>query len=280
MIKKLLVSGCSYTENATWPGLLFSPASYHVVNKAKSGSGNEYIACSIMQHADINPDFVFVLWSGINRIDMRVPNTEIFDKSITEYASVVLGESKFFLSGHAVDPDKGWLRAYNDVKAQEWPEINSIADWLRLPEEIKSNCLEHKIYFSTHGGVENTAAWCHQYFLTQHLGIDQEYRSERTWQNMLMCFNLLDSLKVPYRFSFIYDIWNSNEFYAHGVAVKNKYYHMIDWRKFIDLPPYQYGIKHDLLSDDQYHLTSTGMHQWATEISSILEKQKDLQHLF
>ena len=95
MIKKLLISGCSYTEFLDWPKRLFAPENYRVYNQARVGVGNEYIACSILHHLDTQPDFVFVLWSGINRIDMRVPNTKIFD-DWPGYRSVSLGNSKFF----------------------------------------------------------------------------------------------------------------------------------------------------------------------------------------
>jgi len=122
--------------------------------------------------------------------------------------------------------------------------------------------------------------FCHQYFLTQHLDMDREYRSEKTFQNLYNCFNMLEKFKIPYRFSFIYDIWNKNQFYTHGLAVKEKYYKLIDWTKFVDLPPYQFGIKYDLLDVDGYHLTSDGMNQWAREISRMFKKDKDLCSLF
>jgi len=278
---KLLVSGCSYTENQSWPSFLFAPKQYEIVNLGKAAAGNNYIANSIMFNADTKPNFVYILWSGINRTDFRVPNSSVFAKKIAgNYRSVVVGNSKYFLSGHAVDPDKGWLAGYNNIKLPEWPEITSLQDWFDLPESIKLECLQHKIHLSSHGGKENMAAFCHQYFLTQHLDIGKEYRSEQTFQNLVNCFNLLEKFNIPYRFSFIYDIWNPNEYFAHGLATKNKYYNFIDWSKFINLPPYQYGIKYDLLDQDGYHLTRAGMNQWAGEISKILQKDKELQHLF
>jgi hypothetical protein len=278
---KLLVSGCSYTNNQTWPSFLFAPKKYKVVNLGKQGAGNDYIANSVMFNADTKPDFVYVLWSGINRTDFRVPNSNIFAKTLVgNYESTVIGNSRYFLNGHGVNPDKGWLAGYNDIKLPEWPEIASLQDWFDLPEDIKLECLQHKIYLSSHGGKENTAAFCHQYYLTQQLDINREYRSERTFQNLVNCFNMLDKFNIPYRFSFIYDIWNKNEWYGHGVAIKDKYYNFVDWGKFINLPPYQYGIKYDLLSQDGYHLTDAGMNQWAGEISKILQKDKELQHLF
>jgi len=278
---KILVSGCSYTAAASWPTLLFAGKNYEINNLGKSSAGNEYIANSVMFNADTKPDFVYILWSGINRSEFRVPNSGIFDKKIVgNYPSIVIGNSRYFLSGHGVDPDKGWLAGYNDIKLPEWPEISSLQDWFDLPEDIKLECLHHKIYLSSHGGKENMAAFCHQYYITQHLDVNKEYRSERTFQNLVNCFNMLDKFNIPYRFSFIYDIWNKSEYFTHGVAVKEKYYNFIDWSKFINLPPYEYGIKHNLLDHDEYHLTQLGMNQWSSEISKILKQDKNLQHLF
>lgn len=279
-MKSLLISGCSYTEGQEWPSLLLSPNQCNVTNLGINGAGNDYIANSIMFNADTCPDFVFVLWSGINRSDFRVPNSKIFNRIHGGYRATTIGNSRYFLSGHAVDPDKGWLAGYNNIKDCDWPDITCLQDWFDLPEWIKLTCLEHKIYLSSHGGKENVAAFCHQYYITQHLDIDREYRSERTFQTMMNCFNMLEKLRVPYRFSFIYDIWSSNEYFKHGTAVKEKYYNFIDWSKFINLPPYQFGIKHNLLSDDEYHLTKSGMNQWAKEISNRLKQEKDLAHLF
>lgn len=276
---RILVSGCSFTEQMAWPSLLFAPKKYDTVNLAASGAGNEYIASSIMFNADTKPDFVFVLWSGINRTDLRVSNSTFF-KNSNNYKSRVVGKSKYFIGGGAATPDQGWLAGYNSIKAPEWPEINSLQDWFNLPESIKLECLDHKIYLSTHGGHENLEAFYHQYYMTQHLGIDREYHSERTFQNLVNCFNLLEKFDIPYRFSFIYDMFLDHHLYSLGKAVKEKYYKQIDWSRYIKLTPYEYGIKHDLLSFDNFHLTNDGMNQWAGEVSSILKKDSDLQHLF
>jgi len=281
---KILVSGCSYTEHNNWPNYLFYPKKHEVTNVGVSSAGNEYISNSVMYNFDkVKPDFVYILWSGINRSDLRVPNSSIFSNAksdTSKYRSSELGESKFFLSGHALDTEKGWLAGYNNIKADDWPNINSLSDWFDLPEVYKIECLQRKLAISTDGGGQNLSPFCHQYYVTQNLGIENAYKSERTFQNLMNCFNFLDKLNVPYRFSFIYDLWNKDEHFTHGRAVKEKYYNYIDWNKFIDFPPYEFGIKYDLLDEDQYHLTDDGMNQWAIEITKILQKDKSLQHLF
>lgn len=277
---KILVSGCSYTALSSWPSILFAPKKYEVLNVATSGAGNEYISNSVMYNVDTKPDFVFILWSGINRSDFRVPNSKIFSNIRSNYRSKAIGNSRYFLSGHAVDPDKGWLAGYNNIKLPEWPEITSLQDWFDLPSYIKLECLQHKIYLSLHSGEENMSAFCHQYYITQHLDADREYRSERTFQHLLNCFNMLEKFNVPYRFSFIYDIFSDYHNQSLGQAVKEKYYNFIDWDKYIKLTPYEYGTKHNLLKPDQFHLTDAGMNQWAGEVANIMQQDKTLQHLF
>lgn len=280
-MKKLLVSGCSFTAKHKWPSLLFAPKEYHVLNLGCASAGNNYISNSIIYNADQKPDFVFVLWSGINRSDFRVPNSGIFEKiSTNSYRSRVIGDSRYFVNGHAVDPEKGWLAGYNDIKTPDWPEITCLKDWFDLPEYIKLECLRHKIYLSSASGQDNQQEFCHHYYLTQHLGLDNQYRSELTFQNMFNCFNLLDQMRIPYRFSFIYDIFADYHNTSLGQARKVKYYHYIDWDKYIDLPTFEYGIKHDLLDSDQFHLTESGMNQWAVAVSKLLREQKDLQYLY
>ena len=275
---KTLVAGCSYTENAAWPQHLLP--GHTILNTGIAAAGNTYISNSVLYNLDFKPDFVFVLWSGINRVDFRVPKSKFFAGDSGTYRTVDVGESTYMLSGHSVDTDRGWLAGYNAIKADHWPEISSLDDWFKLSPEIKAECLQHRIYLSSHGGKENADAYCHQYFVTQCLEENKKYQSEITFQNMLTCFSVLDKLKIPYRFGFIYDIWSKNLIKSQGQAIKNKYHDLIDWEKFINLPPFNFGIKHDYLSSDQFHLTDEGMLAWADNIQVILKKDPELKHLF
>ena len=277
---KLLVSGCSYTENGTWPQFLLGSTPVEILNLGKGGAGNSYIANSVMSQAiDFKPDFVFVLWSGIIRSDFRSPNSYIYNDN-SNYRSAEVDNSLFSFSGGGLDVEKGWLAGYNAVKADSWPEITSLRQWFNLPESIKSECLKHKIHLSTDGGQPNVNPLINQYFLSQNLIDDRQYHSELTFQNMMNCFNLLDKLNIPYRFSFIYDIWSKVEYFSLGQAVKEKYYQQVDWSKFIDLPPLRFGLKHDYMSEDNFHLTFHGMNEWAKIISNTLQQDPTLKYLF
>lgn len=89
-MKKLIVSGCSFTDRKfksqfypemdcswpKWPELLAKKLNMECVNLGKSGAGNEYIFRSLvntimgMDHAEIG--LVIPAWSGIGRIDYQM----------------------------------------------------------------------------------------------------------------------------------------------------------------------------------------------------------------
>jgi hypothetical protein len=281
---KLLVSGCSFTDPIgdykSWPRHLMADQEVEVLNLGRGGAGNNYIANSIMDSAiDYRPDFVFILFSGIIRSDFRIPVSEIYLKN-SNHNTALVGESLFALSGGGADVKRGWLAAYESIKDPSWPVVTSLQQWFDLPAAIKQECIEHRIHLSTDGGHPNVDALANQYFLSQNLRDNHRYHSERTFQHMTNCFNLLEKFNIPYRFSFIYDIWSNVENYSLGKAVKEKYYHLIDWNKFVDFPPLRYGLKTDQMLSDGFHLTSKGMDSWAQLVGKRLKQEPDLAHLF
>lgn len=278
---KVLVSGCSYTHNRDWPNKLFLEKKYQVKNLGYGAAGNAYISNSITGNLDYNPDFVFILWSGLNRFDLRTPNSQSLKTFIQQnYPQVEINHSSYYLSGGSLSPEFGMLAAYNHIKADHWPVISSLEEWFKLPSWIKQECMERKIYLSTVRGDPNLAEFYHQYFLVQDIDASREYRSELTFQNIVNCGNLLDKLKIPYRFSFIYDIFAEYNHYSFGQAVKEKYYKYIDWSKCIKLYPFEFGLKNNLMDVDGYHLTPPGYDQWGYQISNILKQDPELLHLF
>jgi hypothetical protein len=274
-MKKVLVSGCSFTRSL-WPQTVFDPAKYKLRNVAKESAGNSYISNSITAEVNWRPDFVFVLWSGINRLELRTPNNTLFEKHLIPRATVVQN-SIFWPTGIAQDLEKSWIASYNNMRDTNWPDVTTMQEWFTLPDAIKQECLEnHNIRLATNNYVD----FINHYYVTQYLQYDELYYSELTFQNMMNCFNLLDRLNIPYRFSSIYDMFSKNHIPTLGQAQKEHYYNLIDWSKYIDLTPYEYGIKNNLLHKDNFHLTDKGYTQWGKEIAKILKTQQDLKHLF
>jgi hypothetical protein len=278
-MKQLLVSGCSFTEYQNWPSLLHDWKNCNIVNYGVCGAGNVYIANSITQEILNNrPDFVFILWSGINRVDFRIPATHPFNLATADSRSLL--ESAFVISGGTSLVDHHWLTAYNAIKDVSWPEISTIEQWFELDELIKKECILDKIDLSISSGNLDFHKAILNYFVSQWISNNKKYYSEVSMQHIMMCTNLLEKKKIPYRFSFIYDITKEFNSQFLGQVSKCDYYYEIDWSKYIPLTPFEYGLKYDLLQDDNFHVTEDGMNQWALEIKKILQQQPDLQFLY
>jgi hypothetical protein len=72
----LLLAGCSFTDNVHFPTVAFGPNIYdsnYAKILARGGAGNQYIAQSILDNLTPDVDKVFVLWSGMSRIDIPLP---------------------------------------------------------------------------------------------------------------------------------------------------------------------------------------------------------------
>lgn len=298
-MSRILVAGCSYTESHEWPGLLFAPATHQVTNVGLSGAGNSFIANSVMSNLHPRPDFVFILWSGINRMDFRTPSSKFYDYCISEMSKQVgtidgkkhgqlakkFQQSYLWIGGKWRNIIADWVQSYNNIKDPSWPNINNIDEWFRLPFDIQQECLEHNISVVGKKGDPNWLGFLENYYFSQWLVEDKAYFSEVTFQNMMNCGNMLDKLNIPYRFSTIYDMFDTDKHgnttesqSSLGQAKKEYYYNYVDWSKFIDITPYEYGIKYDLLLEDNFHLTGAGMNQWAGEINKVLQKDQELQH--
>ena len=108
------------------------------------------------------------------------------------------------------------------------------------------------------------------YFLSQYNTNNQKYLLDQSSMAIMNCHNFLKSQNIDYKFAFIYDIFKThceNELtLGQAVSKSQSYLKFIDWEKFIDFPPFEYGIKHDLLQNDGFHLTDHGMNMWANEI--------------
>ena len=80
-MSKLIVSGCSYTDNlytrdfgfTTWPELLADKLGMECINLGASGAGNDYILSSLMEvmfEKDIG--LMIAMWSEFERIDFQL----------------------------------------------------------------------------------------------------------------------------------------------------------------------------------------------------------------
>ena len=96
MKKKLLISGCSFTQGG-WVNNL--PTEYFdITNLSMAAAGNKYIADSIIYHLS-NPndiDMVIVSWTSLTKIDKLVADSNYFSnyqwkKRVGNYDYVLSG---------------------------------------------------------------------------------------------------------------------------------------------------------------------------------------------
>ena len=231
-MKKILVSGCSYTVRQSWPEHLFQGCS--VTNKARGGAGNDFISFSIFDDIRTNgkPDFVFILWSGIRRREAYFPK-ETRDQV---FKDALIGSTQDSI---AVFSGGNFFKYKGNVKPSYHPEVD-------------------------------------EFFKLQYSSSNEQFLVEQSSQKILACHAFLESQKIDYRFSFIYNIF-SNDFdwapaLGSAVSKSDGYLNFLDWNKYINITPFEYGIKNDLISSDNMHLTHPGMNSWADEISVHLPK--------
>ena len=92
--KNVLVNGCSFSRGPiAWPYCLQQHYDFNLVNLALSGAGNTYIHNStISELSQRDYDFVFIMWTGLQRNDIQVADIGKFDQCITSRGQVLLND--------------------------------------------------------------------------------------------------------------------------------------------------------------------------------------------
>jgi len=251
-MKKILISGCSFTQCRRndhcrphdykfwakhWVDYLFPHNKYSVLNLGRSVAGNRYIASSILSNIDLNnkPDYVFILWSGVRRIDIPIPpssTTELLRDYLYNASENECNNVNYFFTGgnHNLPPVKNFIE-------QGASEIfQDIAD----------------MYYSD---------------------TDDKLCNQLSLESISSVTNFLDNHKIKYNFSFIYNPLSkgiADDEPSLGLIDKtNAYYQHINWDNYINFTPFEYGLKHDFIYDGM-HLTVDGMCQWAEEIKKYI----------
>jgi hypothetical protein len=232
-MKHVLVSGCSYTENFLWPQLLFTNSK--VINLGKGAAGNSFISQSIMdsvlQH---RPEFVFILWSGLSRLDVTFPKTVGEEFKNLKYNAGLNHSHVVFSAGSPMPGVK-------------------------------------------HGGWEHPVA--DSFFKLQYRDNEVDYLVNQSSLWIMNCLNFLEHQKINYNFSFIYNLFDppiKSGALGPPVTPASHYFRYIDWSKYIPTTPFEFGIKHNLLDDTNFHLTADGMNAWADSIKQQLNLKEQL----
>ncbi len=261
----VLISGCSFTapkpnQTSHWTNKLFD--AFGVINVAKGGAGNRYIASSILSNIDLEnkPAFVFVLWSGLRRIDIpfQTNTSRRLYKSYAYYNKC--NDVEYYFTGG----NKGMAMPYIDYELHGYSSIEKYRASIATPvvnEPVSTIIreIENEFYRGSNGplGVEKSDIMCNQLSL--------EAISSVT--------NFLDNHDILYNFSFIYDPFSPHtidEPSLGAIDTSNTYFNHINWNMYIDNTPFEYGLKYDKISNDGFHLTDCGMEQWAKTIKPKL----------
>jgi hypothetical protein len=279
--KNIVVSGCSYTENSIWPRLIWPDS--RIINLARSGAGNNYIADSIMYRRDPAhshifavdpqnpPDFVYVVFSGINRSDLAVPNCEdTQDFAIQHQFFFSIDDTIYLFSGgHRGKYNPSLIKNYNNIKDPSWPEISGFPDWVKLPLNIRTECLEKNIFScdvwtltQQIQGAWNIRYWPNDTFL-----------QTETYKAVIRCLDFLTLHKIKYAFSFFYDVFNPEyeTMNSYGCLSRDHpLYHRIDWSKMIKPFPFDLALRHDHILQDGCHQSQDGERLYAQHIQDQL----------
>jgi hypothetical protein len=145
-VENLLLSGDSWMAGKKWHEEIFDCR--QVTNLSVRGSGNRYIAQSVMRHIVDNPglDFVFVNWSGLNRIDIPLPLGVRTEYTDPEAENRTTGTSRYWTNIMAPWRDRQVKiqieerlvrlmyqeKGYTSVKDQSLLNIINLQDFLKV----------------------------------------------------------------------------------------------------------------------------------------------------
>lgn len=279
-MKKILISGCSYTARQDWPNQIWPHDS--ITNVAVSASSNRYICDSIIQNIDLSskPDFVFVLWTGLNKLDLVLPVSEVTrEMAHCHKYFAELNNCYYFFDGG--DKYSTVLKkSYQMIKDPSWPKIDDLVDFFLLEDSIKQECLDAGIIGLSK--LEDLNRCLDTSFMLQRLyrNLDNRYFNEISLQSISNCLTFLEYHQIPYAFSFFSDVFADHSAYLQGkIDKQNANFSRIPWQKYITITPYEFGLKNNFMAEDKFHVTSDGMKQWAKQIKNFIEDNQWQNHL-
>lgn len=272
---KVIVGGCSYTSGLPWPSRLFPSAD--VLNLARGGSSNRFISDSIVYSIDVEnkPDFVFILWTGLNKLDMILPDSPAIEKlafSNRYYGKV--GHSYYVFDG-GDKYNSVLVKNYKNIADPTWPVVNNLLDFCDLPVAVVAECYSRNLLPMKQVEFNNLEQYLQTSFFLQRLYNDSKFFNDISLSAVAQCCTFLDYHKIPYQFSFFCDIFSDHAdtpLLQGKIDKTNINFSRIPWQKYVKLTPYEYGLKNNFIAKDNFHLTVDGMNQWADEIKQHLTK--------
>jgi hypothetical protein len=228
---KTLIAGCSYVENLNWKNLVNNEK---FILRGTSGAGNQSIAnrvvyeCSKTSYND-----VIVLWSGINRLDFPIGRDL-----------------------HNTMPRK----KNGNFVYQYFTEMDDVV-WY------------HSGGYRLSGTSDDAPKFLREWLHYQYLSANQQYLSMLTLLSIIQTQAFLESKNISYQMGFIYnvDINYTESHIEPGCGQLDRtsnLNNLIDWSKFVMMPPFEYARDHGEYFDG-FHPTFDTMDRWFRECLEI-----------
>jgi len=222
----LLISGCSYTDNYHFPTIAFGEQVYRQAkNVAWGGAGNHYIASSVLDNLNQTIDKVFILWSGLSRLDIEFPVDVVNDiRPYYEGSPIhITGQTAWFHTGGYDGTWCNWTRTKYEKYVYEYIRNQ----YLPLDfEYLNKQSLKHIV------GCLNTL---------ESMNIDYRF---------------------GFIYDIFHD-YSAHQQSLSGPVDKNEpLLDLINWDKSLSLTPYEFCRENNLLSDDNFHPSSEGYQRW------------------
>lgn len=220
----LLLAGCSYVNDPACHLTGFGSMAHDYQRcriLSRNGAGNYYISHSILSHLHLGPTEVFVLFSGLSRIDISLPKVM---ESTIDFSHVSREEDCIWLHSG------GWAGTWTLDRKRDSDQIGS------------------------------------RYFAGQYLALDWTYLNQQSLMRVIGCLNILESLRIPYTWGFIYDIYQpyTDEHTSFGGAVSKDepLLKLLPWHRCVPSTPYEYCRDRSLMSEDGFHPSQSGWQDW------------------
>jgi len=226
-IKKLIVSGCSYTYNQlenvadTWPYYLRDLGGFEqVLDSSLPGAGNSHISNSLIWGLEIDrPDpatsLVIVMWSGHDRDDYIVPKDYINEHSYQfYYTQSVMSAINKAADNHSVQEE---LKTFALAKNNESRAVESYLNMVKTYQYLKS--LNYRFLFLNFIDTKNPVGGTNSFEIRKYLpkSAQQKYNS--------MITDIMD----PYHFSVRYNLLSDDNFHPNE-------YGQLRWTRSVLMP--------------------------------------------
>jgi len=228
-----LLAGCSYVDNPDFPLIAFGDAIYNQ-NRAKivamGGAGNQYIAQTIADNVNCDTHDVFVLWSGMSRLDVQLPIE--MDHDVENYWHRTFSKrSVWFHSGgyggtwHSItNPKSRYAKYMHSYLEAQYKPLN----WDYL------------------AGISFTA-------ISGAL-------------NLLETKNI--QYRFGFIYDFFEDYSSDTTSLSGAVSRDHHMIDHIPWDKCISTTPYEFCRDNYLLDTDEFHPSAEGYNEWWNTVKS------------